>query len=119
MTTPLPTPDPATAPPRWPILAFLRTRLQRWLARHQHPFNLGIHLLGIPLAVAGVVLLCLPAVAWYWGVGGLFVGYLFQWVGHTVEGNDVGEWAGIKALLGLPYVGVSPRWQKQEQEKKA
>jgi hypothetical protein len=109
----------APDPPRRGFVAFLRGRLQRWLARHQLPFNLAIHMIGIPLAVAGVVLLCLPAVAWYWGVGGLFVGYFLQWVGHTAEGNDVGEWAGIKALLGLPYVGVSPRWQKEAQEKKA
>ena len=29
-----------------------------------------------------------------------------------VEGNDVGEWAAIKRLLGLPCVAISPRWQK-------
>jgi hypothetical protein len=35
-----------------------------------------------------------------------------QYIGHKLEGNDVGEWAGIKKLLGLPYVGISPRWEK-------
>jgi hypothetical protein len=28
-----------------------------------------------------------------------------------VEGNDVGEWAAVKRLFGLPYVSISPRWQ--------
>jgi hypothetical protein len=32
-----------------------------------------------------------------------------------VEGNDVGEWAGIKRLLGLPYISISPRWQSPQQ----
>jgi hypothetical protein len=79
------------------------------MERHQHPFNFAIHMLGIPLAVVGVVLLFFPP--WYWGVGAIFLGYLLQYIGHAVEGNDVGEWALIKRLLGLPYIAVSPRWQ--------
>ncbi len=68
-------------------------------------------MLGIPIAVAGLVLLIVRWDQWYWGVGGLVIGYALQWWGHAVEGNDVGEWAGIKRLLGLPYVGIAPRWQ--------
>jgi hypothetical protein len=26
----------------------------------------------------------------------------------------VGEWAGIKRLLGLPYVAISPRYQNSQ-----
>jgi hypothetical protein len=66
------------------------------------------------MAFAGLfVLLSLPwnGLPWYWGVGGLVVGYLLQWAGHAVEGNDLGEWAGISRLLGLPYVAISPRYQ--------
>jgi hypothetical protein len=105
---------PAPPRPRWrfPLLRWLGRRLRSWRERHQVPFNFAIHMVGIPLAVAGVVLLFfLP---WYWGVGALAVGYFLQWVGHCVEGNDVGEWAAIKRLLGLPYVGVAPRGQKRE-----
>src|SRR5438046_3099443 len=79
---------------------------KNWLERHQHPFNFWIHMLGIPQAVTGLVVLIVRFDAWYWGVIGLVFGYALQWLGHTVEGNDVGEWAGIKRLLGLPYVGV-------------
>src|SRR5437879_5433485 len=97
--------------PRRPILRFLRKALGNWRERHQHPFNFAIHLLGIPLAVAGLFLLFfLP---WYWGVGALVLGYLLQYMGHAVEGNDVGEWAAIKRMLGLPYIGIAPRWQQQ------
>ncbi len=99
----------AANPARRPILRLLRKALGNWLERHQHPFNFAIHLLGIPLAVSGLFLLfVLP---WYWGLSALVLGYLLQYAGHAVEGNDVGEWAAIKRMLGLPYVGIAPRWQ--------
>ncbi len=95
----------------------LRRMLRQWRERHRHPFNFAIHLLGIPLAVAGVVLLfVLPWDQWYWGVGAFVFGYVLQYIGHRVEGNDLGEWAGIKRMLGLPYVGIAPRWQESEAE---
>jgi hypothetical protein len=88
---------------------------RRWRSRHRHPFNFAIHLVGIPLAVAGVVLfLALPWSQWYWGASAFVLGYVLQYWGHRVEGNDVGEWAAIKRLLGWPYVSVSPRWQTGE-----
>jgi uncharacterized membrane protein YGL010W len=103
---------------RGPVLRFINKRLQGWLIRHRHPFNFAIHLIGIPMALTGVVLfvawLAGSSIAWYWGVGAFVLGYVVQFVGHLVEGNDVGEWAGIKRLFGLPYVGISPRWQKEQ-----
>jgi hypothetical protein len=69
-------------------------------------------MIGIPLAVSGVVLLFI--LDWYWGISAIVVGYLLQWIGHRAEGNDVGEWAAIKRLLGLPYVGIAPRWQPDD-----
>jgi hypothetical protein len=104
--------SPPTTPPRRPLRAFVKRRLQGWRLRHQLPFNFYIHLIGIPLAVAGVLLLfVLP---WYWGVGAFVLGYLLQYVGHLAEGNDLGEWAAVKRLLGLPYVGIAPRWNPED-----
>jgi uncharacterized membrane protein YGL010W len=77
--------------------------------RHQDRRNFAIHLLGIPLAVGGVVMLFFD---WRWGLSGLVVGYFLQWVGHIWEGNDVGEWAALKRLFGLPTVAISPRFAK-------
>jgi len=82
----------------------------RWRLRHQDRRNFAIHMIGIPLAVLGVVLLFVAP--WYWGVAAIVFGYLLQWIGHRWEGNDVGEWAAIKHLLGLPTVAVSPRFAK-------
>jgi hypothetical protein len=83
-----------------------------WFHRHQHPFNFWIHMLGIPLAVAGAVLLIVEWESWWWGLGGLTLGYALQWLGHHVEGNDVGEWAAIKRLLGFEAVAISPRYRQ-------
>ena len=89
------------------LLALAGRARRNWLARHQTPANYWAHLLGIPLAVAGVPLLFVAA--WYWGVGAIVQGYLLQWVGHRVEGNDVGEFIPVKRLLGLPVVAVAPQ----------
>jgi 2-hydroxy-palmitic acid dioxygenase Mpo1-like protein len=87
----------------------LRRALHNWLDRHQHPVNFWIHLIGIPLALGGIVFFfVLPWEQWYWTLAALAGGYALQFIGHRVEGNDMGEWAGIKRLLGLPYVAIAP-----------
>jgi len=98
---------------RRPLLRFARRALNNWRERHQHPFSFWIHMIGIPMTVVGIALLFFQP--WYWGAAAFVLGYLLQFIGHRVEGNDMGEWAGIKRLLGLPYVAVSPRWQKKDQ----
>lgn len=101
--------------PRWrfPILRavgrFANRAWRNWRDRHQDRRNFAIHMLGIPLAVTGLVFLFIN---WYWGLAGLLLGYFLQWVGHRWEGNDVGEWAAIKRLCGLPTVAISPRFAK-------
>ena len=88
----------------------VRRILRNWRERHQVPFNFWIHLIGIPMTLVGIGLLfALPWNEWYWGVGVFILGYVLQFIGHCVEGNDMGEWAGIKRLLGLPYVAIAPR----------
>src|SRR5580700_7499201 len=97
-----------------PESGFLRRRLQGWRLRHQLPFNFYIHLIGIPMAVSSLPLLLLFPYEWYYALAAFVGGYLLQWIGHLAEGNDVGEWAAIKRLLGLPYVGISPRWNPED-----
>ena len=99
---------------RRPLRRFLRKAFHNWLERHRRPFNYLIHIPGILLAVTGVVMLFL--LPWYWGAGAIVLGYFLQWLGHRVEGNDVGEWAAIKRMLGLPYVGVAPTPQPREKQ---
>jgi hypothetical protein len=91
------------------IFRFLRTALDNWRQRHQLPLNFWLHMVGIPVALGSLIVLVFEP---WWGVGGFVFGYLLQYIGHRAEGNDLGEWAGIKKLLGLPCVAISPRWQE-------
>ena len=45
----------------------IRRAIYHWLERHQHPFNRGIHMIGIPLVLLGVVLVVVCWDEWYWG----------------------------------------------------
>lgn len=86
-----------------------------WLRRHRHPFNFAVHLVGIPLGFLGLGLLLLvgalallgvesPLPGWPWLLGVFVLGYVLQFVGHLVEGNDVGELIPLKRALGLRVV---------------
>lgn len=102
--------------PAEPSRNFIRAAIANWRERHQHPVNVALHLVGIPMTVVGIiVLLWLPWDQWYWGVGLFVFGYFLQWLGHFPEGNDMGEWAGVKRLLGLPYNAASPIWLKKQE----
>ncbi len=96
------------------FMAFMRKRpllraLRNWRRRHLHPFSLAIHLVGIPMTVVGIVLLfAWPWSEWYWGCGLFVLGYALQYLGHLVEGNEMGEWVALKRLFGLPGKPDSP-----------
>ncbi len=61
------------------LLALAGRARRNWLARHQLPFNYWIHMVGIPLALAGVALFFVTD--WYWGLAAFVGGYFLQWVG--------------------------------------
>jgi hypothetical protein len=90
---------------------------RRYVERHRHPASRVLHAVGIPLTVAAVVLALVQLRddrwdLWWRPVLLLVLGYFLQWVGHRIEGNDMGEVVLIKKLLGRPYVAVSPRYPK-------
>ena len=88
--------------------------LRNWFQRHQHPASLALHAVGIPLLAMGLILALVQLIQWRWDLwwrpAGLIVwSYLLQWLGHRIEGNDMGEVILIKRLLGRPYQAVVPR----------
>ena len=85
----------------------MKGAIARWFERHRNPVSLGLHGLGIPMTVAGIVLACLQQ--WVWAVGLFVGGYALQFIGHGIEGNDAGELILVKKALGKPYVAVVPR----------
>jgi hypothetical protein len=90
-----------------PLLRLMRGALRNWLARHRHPFNFWIHLIGIPVAMTGFVLLFVQE--WYWAIAAIVIGYALQAWGHRVEGNEVGELALCKKLAALAGLTRSSR----------
>ncbi len=93
--------------------------LQNWLQRHQHPASLVLHLVGIPLTLWAVILAGAQLQAWRWDLWWrpttlLLAGYVLQWLGHRIEGNDMGELILVKRALGLPYVAVAPRYAQRD-----
>lgn len=94
------------------MLAWLR----RWLDRHQHPVSLGLHAVGIPMTIAFIPLAIVQLVEgrwdlWWRPAALLAGGYLLQWIGHRIEGNEMGEVILVKKWLGKPFVAVSPRYE--------
>ncbi|HEY9677429.1 MAG TPA: Mpo1-like protein [Drouetiella sp.] len=75
-----------------PVVAFVIDYCQR----HKHPVNAVLHIFGVPAAFYGIYLLFAGAPAM--GCALIFVGYLFQYLGHRAQGNEVGEVTLIKNI---------------------
>ena len=77
------------------------TFLENYKAKHQHPLNRLMHSIGIPLIVISVPLFFFT---WRWAVGLFIVGWIFQFMGHAIEGNQ-------PAFFKNPmYLLVGPWW---------
>jgi len=93
----------------------MKTFLQNWPPRHRHPVNRVLHALGIPMTLLAIPLALWQLWGWDWAawwrplllVG---IGFALQYVGHRIEGNDMGEIVAVKKRLGRPYVEISPRY---------
>jgi hypothetical protein len=86
----------------------MKQMLVNYLQRHQHPGNLWLHIIGLPVTfVVPVVLLIQERPGW--ALIAFICGYALQFLGHAIEGNDAGEMILVKKLLGKPYVAVVPR----------
>ena len=70
-------------------------------SKHQHPLNRLTHSIGIPLIVVSLPLFVF---SWRWALVLFVVGWILQFVGHTIEGNQ-------PAFLRNPvYLLVGPLW---------
>ncbi len=90
--------------------------IDNWCRRHRHAANRALHAVGIPVLIAGLALAVVQVVLWRWDlwwrpVGLIAVSYLLQWLGHRIEGNDLGEVILIKKLLGRPQQAAGPGHQ--------
>lgn len=86
-----------------------RSLLETYKAKHQHPLNRLSHSIGIPL-----IILSLPIFLfnWHWALVLFISGWVFQFAGHVIEGNQpaffqnplyllVGPWWLLKRALAI------------------
>ena len=73
---------------------------------HTNPWNKVLHGIGIPVILAGIVLLLLT----YWRIGlALFIGgWILLFAGHRIEGNKPAFFQGVTYFL------VGPLWIAKE-----
>ena len=81
-------------------------------ARHQNRFNQVLHLIGVSTTF-GVSVVLLWQGQFDWASAACIGGYVFQIVGHAIEGNDAGELILIKKALGKPYQEFAPGYEDQ------
>ena len=87
----------------------IRAFLKNYLPRHRNRVNQALHLIGVPLTFVGTPW-TISGRSWLPGGRVLcFVGgYLLQFAGHAVEGNDAGEVVFLKKKLGMAYTEYGP-----------
>jgi len=74
---------------------------ENYKAKHQHPLNKFTHSIGIPLIVISLPLFI---VSCRLALGMFVIGWLFQFLGHLIEGNQ-------PAFFRNPvYLLVGPLW---------
>jgi len=75
--------------------------INNYKSKHQHPLNRLTHSIGIPMIVLSLPLFIF---SWRWALGLFIVGWILQFVGHAIEGNQ-------PAFFTNPvYLMVGPLW---------
>ena len=75
--------------------------VENYKAKHQHRLNKLAHSIGIPMIVVSLPLFFLD---WRWALGLFVVGWILQFIGHAIEGNQ-------PAFFKNPmYLLVGPWW---------
>jgi len=90
---------------------------ENYKSKHRHPLNRLMHSIGIPLLVVS-----LPGFlfSWRWALGLFAAGWILQFIGHAIEGNQpaffhnpvyllVGPWWLVRRGLNIVGLGTSPR----------
>ena len=75
--------------------------MEDYKAKHRHPLNRLMHSIGIPMIVVSLPLFFF---SWRWALALFVVGWIFQFVGHWIEGNQ-------PAFFRNPiYLLIGPLW---------
>jgi hypothetical protein len=74
------------------VIAFVIDYCQR----HKHPVNAILHIIGVPAVFIGIYYLF--CAKFFLAAALIAGGYLFQYLGHQAQGNEVGEVTLLKHL---------------------
>lgn len=75
--------------------------IENYKAKHQHPLNRLTHSIGIPMIVVSLPVFLFN---WRWALALFVAGWILQFVGHAIEGNQ-------PAFFRNPvYLLVGPLW---------
>lgn len=75
--------------------------MEDYKAKHQHPLNRLTHSIGIPLIVVSLPLFLFN---WRWALWLSIIGWVLQFAGHAIEGNQ-------PAFFRHPvYLLIGPLW---------
>ena len=75
--------------------------IENYKAKHRHPLNKLTHSIGIPMIVLSLPLFLFN---WRWALALFIAGWILQFVGHAIEGNQ-------PAFFKNPmYLLVGPLW---------
>lgn len=84
-----------------------RSFAANYIARHQNRANQALHVVGVPLTFV-VSTIFLIRERWELAAAAFIGGYVLQFLGHALEGNDAGEVVLLKRWLGRPYIEFGP-----------
>ncbi|MCD6459295.1 DUF962 domain-containing protein [bacterium] len=63
--------------------------IKTWLYRHKYPVDIVLHIIGIPMTFAAGIIVIKGY--YLYGILCFIFGYVFQYIGHVIEGSEMGE----------------------------
>jgi hypothetical protein len=80
------------------LIEHIARYIKNYRSRHRNNVSFALHIIGVPQVFIG---LCLVIIGkWKIGLLNFFLGYLWQWIGHTYfEKDEMGEIIGIKNII--------------------
>ena len=79
------------------MLQIIANYLRNYMSNHRHAGNRALHIVGVPLAPWGGLVLLITG-NYAAAVAAFVVGYGLQWVGHRMEGNEMGDWVLLRQM---------------------
>lgn len=76
--------------------------------RHLNGTNQALHVVGVPMTFVVSLVFLFQGSGWI-ALMCFVTGYVLQFLGHAIEGNDAGEMILIKRGMGVPFIEFGPK----------